>query len=69
MYVAGNDGSVVEQVQYVPGMLREQDLFLGAFDGRSGMEIVCFLELLPGLFYVFNTELDEELRGWDRRYW
>jgi hypothetical protein len=43
---AGHDGRVVEQVDELAGLGREQDLLLGALDDGCGVDVVGFLELL-----------------------
>lgn len=44
--LAGHDGRVVEQVDELARLGREQDLLLGALDDGRGVDIVGFLELL-----------------------
>lgn len=49
-HVAGDDGGVVEQVQETAAVAREDDLFLGAFDGGGKLGGIGLLELLSSLF-------------------
>ena len=44
--LAGHDGRVVEQVDELARLGREEDLLLGALDDGCGVDVVGFLELL-----------------------
>jgi hypothetical protein len=44
--LAGNDGRVVEQVDELARLGREQDLLLGALDDGGGVDVVGFFEFL-----------------------
>jgi len=44
--LAGHDGRVVEQVDELAGLSREQDLLLGALNDGCGVDVVGFFELL-----------------------
>lgn len=46
--LAGHDGRVVEQVNQLAGLSREQNLLLGALDDGRGVDVVGFFELLAG---------------------
>lgn len=46
--LAGHNGRVVEQVDELAGLSREQDLLLGALDDGCGVDVVGFFELLAG---------------------
>lgn len=46
--LAGHDGRVVEQVDELSRLGREQDLFLGSLDYSGGVDVVGLLELLAG---------------------
>jgi hypothetical protein len=46
--LAGHDGRVVEQIDELAGLSREQDLLLGALDDGRGVDVVGFFELLAG---------------------
>ena len=50
--IARYNRSVVERVKQTTSVLGKDGLFLGAFDGRGEMKIVCFLELLARLIEV-----------------
>jgi hypothetical protein len=46
--LAGYDRRVVEQVDELSGLCREQDLLLGSLDHGGGVDVVGFFELLAG---------------------
>lgn len=50
--IARHDGGVVEVVQEPAPVLGEDDLLLGALDSGGEVDVVGFLELLPGLCQV-----------------
>jgi hypothetical protein len=59
--LAGDDGSVVEEVEEFTGVLGEQDLLLGALNHGRGVEVVGFLEFLAG--YVGELGFGDEGLG------
>ena len=46
--LAGHNGRIVEQVDELSRLGREQDLLLGSLDDGGGVDVVCLLELLAG---------------------
>ena len=50
--VSGNNGRVIEVVEQATTVSGKYDLFLGALDGGSEVQIVSFLELLTGLMVL-----------------